>query len=125
MAAVTAVVLASPATAAAKKQRCHTRACPERVARKACSQRHVVPCIRRAAIHHRQSFTDMLRVAHCESTLNPFAVGFGVHYGLFQFLPSTFVSTPYRRQSITSAKWNSLAAAWAWKQGRRGEWQCR
>lgn len=40
MAAVTAVVLASPATAAAKRQRCHSRACETRVQHK--HRRHVI-----------------------------------------------------------------------------------
>lgn len=84
-----------------------------------------MPCIKRAALHHKQSFTDMLRVARCESGSNPYPLGLEVHYGLFQFLTSTFASTPYAAKSITSAKWNSLAAAWMWKVGRRGEWQCQ
>jgi hypothetical protein len=104
---------------------CRTVACHERVAMHQCSQDRVTPCIRRAAIHHRQSFYDMLRVARCESRLNPYAVGFGVHYGLFQFLPSTFSSTPYARRPITSAKWNALAAGWMWRHGRRREWACQ
>lgn len=119
-----AVALAQPAPAFAGRG-CNTRSCEERVARKQCSQTRVVPCIRRAALRHRQPFRDLLRVARCESGLDPYAVGFEVHHGLFQFLPSTFASTPYAGRSIMSAKWNALAAAWAWKVGRRGEWACQ
>lgn len=67
----------------------------------------------------------MLRVARCESDLDPLAVGFGVHHGLYQFLASTWATTPYAGRWIHSAKWNALAAAWMWSVGRRGEWQCR
>ena len=104
---------------------CHSSRCVERVARKQCSQTRVVPCIRRAALHYRQSFSDLLRVGRCESGLDPYAVGFGVHHGLFQFLPSTWQTTRYRWRWVYSAKWNALAAAWMWRQGRRGEWQCQ
>lgn len=97
----------------------------ERVARKQCSQTRVIPCIRRAALHWRVSFPMLLRKARCESTLNPYAVGFAVHHGLFQFLPSTWATTPYGGRWIYSAKWNSLAAAWMHRVGRGGEWACR
>lgn len=99
--------------------------CVERVAARQCSQTNVVACIRRAAVHYRQPFVDMLRVARCESTLNPYAVGYRVHHGLFQFRDSTWLSTPYGGRPVTSAKWNALAAAWMWRAGRRGEWSCR
>jgi hypothetical protein len=29
-------------------------------------------------------------IAYCESTLNPYAIGSGKYYGLFQYLPSTY-----------------------------------
>lgn len=114
----------TPALAQAKPG-CHSSSCVERVARKQCSQTRVVPCIRRAAIHWRVSFPMLLRKARCESSLNPYAVGFAVHHGLFQFLPSTWRSTPYGSRWIHSAKWNSLAAAWMHRVGRGGEWACR
>lgn len=91
-----------------------------------CSQTNVVACIRRAALHHHVSFPMLLRKARCESGLNPYAVGFGVHRGLFQFnYPGTWNTTPYRRRDAFSAKWNSLAAAFMHRVGRGGEWQCR
>ena len=104
---------------------CQTKRCVERVARKQCSQTRVIPCIRRAALHRGQSTSDMVRVARCESTLNPYATN-GVHRGLFQFnWPGTWNTTPYSMRDPFSAKWNALAAAWMWEKGRRSEWQCR
>lgn len=84
-----------------------------------------MPCIRHAALRYRQPFADALRVARCESRLQPTAVGFGVHFGLFQFLRSTWRTTPYHRRWIFSARYSALAAMWAWSVGRRGEWACR
>lgn len=104
---------------------CRSWRCVERVARHHCSQRHPIPCIRRAGLHWHISFRMLLRKARCESRLDPEAIGFGVHYGLFQFLPSTFRSTPYARHSPRSAKWASLAAAWMHHVGRGSEWACR
>lgn len=104
---------------------CHTRACVERVARKQCSQRRPVPCIRRAALHRRVSFRMLLRKARCESGLNPWAHNPSGSSGLFQFLPSTWGTTPYARRSIWSAKWSALAAAWMHQRGRGNEWSCR
>lgn len=105
---------------------CNSRACVERVARKQCSQTRVVPCIRRAALHYRQSFQDMLRVARCESSLDPYNEYAG-HHGLFQYLESTWASTPYGKRDIYSAKWQSLATGWMWsrKPSRRNEWACQ
>ena len=123
--AITAAALAAPLPAAEAHHGCHTKTCRERVARKQCSQKRVVPCIRRAALHRQQPFGDLLRVARCESRLNPYAVN-GPHRGLYQFnWPGTWGTTPYARRDPFSAKWNALAAAWAWSVGRRGEWQCR
>jgi hypothetical protein len=124
----TAAIAAVPATittpAAAD---CKTSTCDERVARKSCDQSHVRACIRRAAYTHRVSFSVLYRKAWCESTLNPFATN-GAHRGLFQFnWPGTWSTTPYRRHSAFSAKWNSLAAAWMHRPdvGRSNEWSCR
>ncbi len=122
----TLAALAIPAPASAKN-RCNTKSCIERVARKQCAQSRPVPCIRRAALHWRVDFHMLLRKARCESTLNPLAVN-GVHAGLFQFrvaAPSTWATTPYARRSPWRAKWSSLAAGWMHHVGRGGEWSCR
>jgi hypothetical protein len=84
----------------------------------------VFACIRFATIVHGQPYGDAIRVARCESSFDPRNSYVG-HYGLFQFLQSTFDSTPYRGKDIWSPKWNSLAAMWMWKSGRRNEWACQ
>ena len=42
--------------------------------------------------------------------------------GLYQFLTSTWGSTPYRHMSIWSPCASSLAAGWMHQNGRGGEW---
>lgn len=42
--------------------------------------------------------------------------------GLYQFLTSTFASTPYASMSIWSPCASSLAAGWMHENGRGGEW---
>lgn len=136
--ALIAVATMAPSTASAKhkKQACHTKKCEMRVLSKKCSQTRVLPCIYYAARRWHVSGAMLARKARCESTLNPYAVGFAVHHGLFQFLPSTFQTTPYKVYSgkdfkrrlfkrLYSARYNSLAAAWMHHVGRGGEWQCQ
>lgn len=122
-AAVLAVAIAAT-TAPAALGGCNTRACELRVAAKQCSQKRVVPCIKRAAIRWRVSFPMLLRKARCESGLNPYAQNQSGSSGLFQFLPSTWATTPYAARSIWSAKWSALAAGWMHAVGRGGEWVC-
>ena len=45
--------------------------------------------------------------------------------GLFQFLGSTWESTPYARFSVWSPYANALAAGWMHAHGRGGEWACQ
>lgn len=114
-----------PPAAATAANGCRSERCHERVAAKQCSQKRVVPCIRRAALRHDVSFAMLLRKARCESRLNPLASS-GPHAGLFQFqISGTWGTTPYARRSPWRAKWNALAAAWMHKVGRGGEWSCR
>ncbi len=68
---------------------------------------------------------DLWRKASCESHLFPGAQNPSGASGLFQFLPSTFASTPFGRFSIWDPYANALAAGWMHQQGRGGEWQCR
>ena len=106
---------------------CQSVRCDERVAAKKCSQKRVLPCIRRAAIRYRVSYAMLVRKARCESKLNPLAAG-GPNAGLFQFrISGTWATTPYARRSPWRAKWNALAAAWMHSAGvnRGGEWTCR
>lgn len=103
---------------------CKSKRCEVRVISKACSQRRPIACIRFAAIRHHQPLRDMLRVARCESGLDPYN-SYAGHHGLYQFLPITWAMTPYAKHSIWSARFQALATAWMWRVGRRGEWACR
>ena len=69
---------------------------------------------------------EMVRIARCESTLDPYNVS-SPHSatGLFQFLPSTWATTPYASQYILDPVANAYAAAWMWSVGRRNEWVCQ
>lgn len=85
----------------------------------------IIGIIRDAAATHGQNPQAMLRVARCESGLNPSAVGGGIYFGLFQFVPSTFEGTPYGDGDIFDPWANANAAAWMWSEGRKGEWVCQ
>ncbi len=88
--------------------------------------RDIVGIIKRAARTHGQNPEAMLRVARCESGLNPYAVDpSGSYYGLFQFVPSTFAGTPFGDSDIFDPVANANAAAWMWQQGRKSEWTCQ
>lgn len=79
----------------------------------------------------------MIRVSWCESHWNPRAHNPSGANGLFQFMSGTWQRTPYGRKGTTlrqtqrnlnrvwQAKWASLGAAWAWRQGWQGQWACR
>jgi hypothetical protein len=85
-------------------------------------------CIHRAALKYRVPEGLLRRKAWCESRLNPRAYNAGSGAaGLFQFLSSTWWTTPYGRRSVWAAKWNALAAGWmhSARVGRGGEWSCR
>ncbi len=117
----------SPATTALAGTACQSVRCDERVAAKKCSQKRVLPCIRRAAIRYRVSYAMLVRKARCESKLDPLASS-GPHAGLFQFrISGTWGTTPYAKRSPWRAKWNALAAAWMHSAGvdRGNEWTCR
>lgn len=86
----------------------------------------VIQIIYNAAAEYGQSGDDMLRVARCESVLDPNAVNASSNAsGLFQFLPSTWATTPYADQDIFDPQANAEAAAWMWANGRRNEWVCQ
>ena len=67
------------------------------------------------------------RKARCETggTFSPWAHNPSGASGLFQFLPSTWASTPYAQLSIWSPYANALAAGWMHTHGRGGEWSCQ
>ncbi len=89
------------------------------------SQQEIVRIIERAADRYNQPPGDMLRVARCESNLDPNAVNPSGSYGLFQFIRSTWQTTPYADQDIFDPVANANAAAWMWSVGRRNEWVCQ
>jgi uncharacterized protein YraI len=90
------------------------------------SKDDIVSIIYAAADKYGQPRADMLRVAECESNLDPNAVNpVSGTSGLFQFMPSTFASTPYAGDSIFDPWASANAAGWMWSVGRRGEWACQ
>ena len=90
------------------------------------SKREIRRYIRRAARKYGQSRKAMIRVARCESNLDPCAYnGSGPYYGLYQYLKSTWKETPYHNHDIYDPKAQALATGWMWKQGRKNEWSCQ
>lgn len=91
-----------------------------------CGDSEIAQIICDAADRYGQPREDMLRVATCESHLNPNAVNSSSGAsGLFQFMPSTWEWTPYADQDIFDAEANANAAAWMWSQGHRDHWACQ
>lgn len=140
-----ALWLALPAPASASP-RCRTASCVERVWQHRCSQSRPRACTERAIrTYGLQGWQAawMRRIPGCESGWNPYAYNghpqnsaptaaiYGPpekSAGLYQFMPSTWATTPYIRRgraAIWVAKWQALAAAWMLRQGRAGEWVCR
>lgn len=79
-----------------------------------------------AADRYGQPREDMLRVARCESDMTPSAVNeHGGSYGLFQFKPGTWLSTPFAEYDIFDPRASAYATAWMWSEGRRREWVCQ
>lgn len=121
--AATAVCCLVPASVQAHNKSSVT----ERYFAKRCHERNtqgVLACIHRAALHWDQSYSQMKAVAWRESKYNPNICntqGSGA-CGLFQFMPGTWASTPYRGYSVFSAKYASLATAWAWSRGWQSHW---
>jgi hypothetical protein len=90
------------------------------------TEKEILGFISSAAKKYGQSENAMVRVARCESNLDPCAVNrSGPYYGLFQFLKSTWSKTPYGDQSIYDPKAQAMAAGWMWKEGRKNEWACK
>jgi hypothetical protein len=89
------------------------------------TQGEVVSAIRLGALAYHQSSGTLLRKASCESHLWPWAHNPSGASGLFQFLPSTWASTPFGSFSIWNPFAQALAAAWMHQVGRGGEWVCR
>lgn len=88
----------------------------------------VVALIRAAAAEFRQDADAMVAVGHCESTLNPLAVGKAGERGLFQFLPSTWERNAARLGYTPADVWDPLAAARVtaemWSRQQQWQWTC-
>lgn len=69
--------------------------------------------------------STLWRRADCESGFFARAKNPSGASGLYQFLPSTWASTPFGAFSIWSPYANALAAGWMQANGRGGEWVCR
>jgi soluble lytic murein transglycosylase-like protein len=89
------------------------------------SRQQIVRIIYDAADRYDQDRDDMLRVAECESNLDPYAVNPSGSYGLFQFIRSTWRSTPFGGEDIFDPRANANAAGWMWAEGRKSEWVCQ
>ena len=79
--------------------------------------------IRRAADHFGQSRSQAYAIAYRESRYNWKATNSSSGAaGLYQFMPSTWESTPYGRYSPYHPRWAALAAMWMWKHGKQSHW---
>lgn len=95
----------------------------EYIAFKHCERGIVKSCIHRAVIHRHLDYGQALYIAWRESRFDPLAKNSqSTASGLYQFLTSTWAHTPYAAQSIWSAKWSSLAYAWAVSRGYASWW---
>jgi hypothetical protein len=82
--------------------------------------------IRLASVVYHVPSSTLWRRARCESQLYRYAQNASGASGYWQFLPSTWRSTPFARFSIFSTYPQALAAAWMMgPAGRAGEWVCR
>ena len=97
----------------------------------------VVGIITAASNKHGLSAGYMIKVATCESTLNPSAVNRGYYAGgghpsgLYQYLPETWnrisSRSPYGQQpwsEVFNVTTNANVTAWAFANGYSGEWAC-
>src|SRR3954451_15345103 len=127
---VAGVTAAAPAAAKAgggpcanhlcTKYKPHTASCWDKHAR-----RKVARCfIARAASHFRQSKSQAFHIAWRESRYNWRATNRSSGAaGLYQFMPRTWHSTPYRKHSPYHPRWAALATMWMWAHGGYSHWQ--
>jgi soluble lytic murein transglycosylase-like protein len=79
--------------------------------------------IDRAARHYGESTSLAMQIAYRESRFNwKVTNSSSGAAGLYQFMPGTWRSTPYRKHSPYHPKWASLAAMWMWKRGMYSHW---
>lgn len=90
--------------------------------------------ITEAALKYGLSPSYMIKVANCESSLDPtktnynYTAGGGHPNGLFQFIPSTWADKSakagYGGADVFDASAAANVAAWAFANGQSGEWAC-
>ena len=87
-------------------------------------RKRVARCfIRRAAVHFRQPRSRAYYIAWRESRYNWRVTNSSSGAaGLYQFMPRTWQSTPYRNHSPYHPRWASLAAMWMWAHGGQSHW---
>jgi hypothetical protein len=87
------------------------------------SQEAVAAIIRAAAAKWGADPNQLIRVAMCESHLNPNSYNPAGYYGLFQFNPNTFKA--HGGTNIWDATDQANVAAHMFAQGLSGEWGCK
>ncbi|HEX8120150.1 MAG TPA: transglycosylase SLT domain-containing protein [Solirubrobacteraceae bacterium] len=133
LAVATLLILAAPAPSMAAKRSpsgpCANRLCTVyKAGTPSCWNKHgrtrIARCfIYRAARHYRQSTSLALHIAQRESRLDWRVTNTSSGAaGLYQFMPRTWQSTPYRRHSPYHPKWAALGAMWMWKHGGYSHW---
>jgi soluble lytic murein transglycosylase-like protein len=127
--AVALSVASAPATAAKPQEPCANRLCTkDKPKATSCWSLHnrtkIARCfIKRAAQHYRQPVSQAYYIAHRESRYNWRVTNSSSGAaGLYQFMPRTWASTPYRKHSPYDPRWASLAAMWMWKHGGQSHW---
>jgi hypothetical protein len=78
-----------------------------------------------ASTVYRVPYSTLNRKAWCESRFSPSARNPSGAMGLFQFLGSTWRTTPFAGFSPYDPLAAALAAGWMHLVGRGGEWSCR
>ena len=134
VAALLALAVPTAATAAKRSPAGPAGACANRLCTKydrgtpSCWKRasrvRIARCfIYRASRHYGESTRLALQIAFRESRLNWRVTNASSGAaGLYQFMPRTWQSTPYRRHSPYHPKWAALAAMWMWKRGGLSHW---
>jgi soluble lytic murein transglycosylase-like protein len=78
-----------------------------------------------SSVVYRVPRSTLFRKAQCESRFSPAARNPSGAAGLYQFLPSTWRTTPFAGFSPYDPLASALAAGWMHLVGRGGEWSCR
>lgn len=94
---------------------------------------YVVRCIKYASVVHSYPLSTLVRIATCESHLNPAASNSSGASGLFQFMVGTFNNAVARMRAdgydnggdIWDAGDNATAAAYKMSHDGTGEWSCQ